>query len=55
MKQLTNRLVCMCRGHEWEAISKKKGALVDNTGNGITGYLIWCYNKCTRCGKVKEE
>lgn len=51
VKQFFNRLICLCRGHEWEHYkTKREWVLCDRLRLGFVEYY-----KCTRCGKTKEE
>lgn len=45
MKKLINRLICLCRGHEWITWS----SVFDKTGREIKEFT------CSRCGKIKKD
>lgn len=54
MKHLINRLICLCRGHEWKR-GLKREPIIDWDKCIIRQWKTYKYAICTRCGKVKEE
>lgn len=54
-----NRLICLCRGHEWEVIGvadhKETNSCNLCSLRPYTMRQLELTLKCARCGKIKEE